>query len=282
MPAASAHPRDRRDACPGILRPWPAEDGALVRVRLVGGRITAGQLAGLSAVAREHGDGDLHLTSRANLQLRGLPAGPEGTDPAVVEAIEALGLLPSRAHDQVRNLLVSPGTASGRVDPWPLAQETERLLLADPRTARLPGKFLLAVDDGSGDLLDQDTDLLLVPLDEHSAQTRVGDDWGESVSLANGPRLLVHLATEFLRLRGDGPSAAWHVVELSSAQRDALMPTYDADERVPAAPAPPSYDERHRRVPDGRLTPDAVDGLVAGLPGDPLLVVTPWRGILLP
>ena len=54
--------RKRSDRCPGALRPWPAEDGLLVRLRLIGGRISATSLRSLMSVAEEFGDGRVHLT----------------------------------------------------------------------------------------------------------------------------------------------------------------------------------------------------------------------------
>ncbi|MEO8815503.1 MAG: nitrite reductase, partial [Mycobacterium sp.] len=63
--------RTRADLCPGVLRPWLADDGLLVRLRLVGGRLPVASLARLLAVSAEFADGRIHLTRRANLQVRG-------------------------------------------------------------------------------------------------------------------------------------------------------------------------------------------------------------------
>ena len=113
MPAPTAHPqRSRRDRCPGVFRPWPADDGGLVRLRLIGGRLSGESLAALGEVARTYGDGDVHLTKRANLQLRAMPATDGDLPDEVVEAIAATGLLPSRTHELVRNVMVSPETGS--------------------------------------------------------------------------------------------------------------------------------------------------------------------------
>src|SRR6476661_4760030 len=74
MPPETAT-RERADRCPGVTRPWPAEDGSLVRIRVVGGALPTSALASLVDLAGRFGDGDLHLTKRANLQLRAV-AGP--------------------------------------------------------------------------------------------------------------------------------------------------------------------------------------------------------------
>jgi precorrin-3B synthase len=270
-----------------VLRPWPAEDGALVRVRLVGGRVTAAALAGLSEAAQTYGDGRLHLTGRANLQLRALPWAPDGESlpDAVVAAVEATGLLPSRSHELARNVLVSPlsGLSGGRTDLRPVAAELDRLLIADPALADLPGRFLLVLDDGRGDLVDREADLGLVALDRRTAQLRVGPRWGPVVPLDRAPSALVALATQFLRLRGDGPTAPWHVAELPVE----LVGPEAQDPRVPLAADPPAYGPfdggEHVAVPDGVLHAELVTGLVERLvaPGREL-VVTPWHGVVVP
>ncbi|MDQ4051323.1 MAG: nitrite reductase, partial [Actinomycetota bacterium] len=209
--------RRRPDRCPGVLRPWPADDGALVRIRLVGGRLPSAALAELAAVADRFGDGNVHLTGRANLQLRALPTSGGALSADVVDAIEATGLLPSRSHELARNVMMSPqtGLAGGRADLRPVAAELDRLLCAEPRLARLPGRFLFTLDDGRGDLAGRDTDLGLVAVNGDSAQLRIGSaGWGPIVPLAAAAEAMVSTAGEFLDVRGDGDHAAWHVDEL--------------------------------------------------------------------
>src|SRR5690606_3090387 len=87
---ATAVSRDGGDACPGALRLHDADDGALARVRIPGGVLTVEQAAALGDAARRLGDGDLHLTSRGNVQLRGLRA---ACGAELAELLAAAGLL---------------------------------------------------------------------------------------------------------------------------------------------------------------------------------------------
>jgi precorrin-3B synthase len=269
--------RVRRDRCPGVTRPWLAEDGALVRLRLVGGRLAAEQLAALSALAAAHGDGAVHLTGRANLQVRALPHDGDRLLPEVHAAVLATGLVPSEAHDLVRNIMVSPltGRRGGRADVRPVADDLDRLIRADARLAGLPGRFLFVLDDGRGDLHDRAADLGLVALDDQRAQLRVGDGYGEVVPLAEAPGVLVAHAHHFLDVRGAGPDAAWHVRELAQPLARAMSP--DPGAVVTSPPLP--HDEEHVLAPDGVLD-QALAARLAAYGGE--LVVTPWRGVLVP
>jgi precorrin-3B synthase len=247
-----------------------------VRVRLAGGRLPADALAGLAQVAQTYGDGRVHLTGRANLQLRALPWDGDGLPAEVTDAVERTGLLPSRSHELARNLMCSPltGISGGRADLRPLVRELDERLCATPALAGLPGRFLFVLDDGRGDLVDRDADLGAVGLDTDTAQLRVGADWGAVVPLPDVPGALVELACRFLLQRGDGDTAAWHVVELASL----CEPPTARDPRLPHASGVPSYDGVvHVPVPDGVLTPELVEQLVQ--PGRDL-VVTPWHGVV--
>ncbi len=277
--------RGRADRCPGVTRPWPADDGALVRLRLVGGRLPRGALAALARLSAEYGDGDLHLTSRANVQVRGVPHADGVLPEGFVEGVREAGLLPSPAHDLVRNVMVSPltGRLGGRADLRPLAAALDGLLLADADCASLAGRFLFLLDDGRGDVLDRRSDLAAVALDEGTVQLRAGRRWGPTVALDSAAGALHDLARRFLLLRGDG--LAWHVDELT----EPLVEERPREARTRVTSGPPPYgllaqdDGRtaeHLDVPDGRLTPDLV-ALALTRAADEV-VVTPWRSVLLP
>ncbi len=126
------------------------------------------------------------------------------------------------------------GLAGGRADLRPVARDLDALLCADPVLAALPGRFLFVLDDGRGDLLDRGCDLGLVALDSSSAQLRVGERLGPVVSLTTAAATIAELAHAFAVRRGSGPSAPWHVAELS----DPLVDVVDPDPRLPS-PTPP-------------------------------------------
>jgi precorrin-3B synthase len=273
--------RTRRDRCPGALRPWPAQDGLLVRLRLIGGRVASPALRALAVAAEKFGDGRVHVTVRANLQVRAFPGRDGALDPAALAAIEDAGLLPSRTHELARNVLVSPqtGLAGGRADLRPVAAELDRRLCADASMAGLPGRFLFVLDDGRGDVLGRPCDLGLVALGDGAAQLRAGDGWGGVLPVSGAPAALAAAAAEFVRRRGDGPAAPWHVTELPAP----LTPSVAADSRVPppagSLPYGPVPGGRHVAVPGTGLDRAAVEDLTARAPE---VIVTPWRGVLVP
>lgn len=273
--------RERSDRCPGALRPWAADDGLLVRLRLIGGRVSATSLRSLMSVAEEYGDGRIHLTSRTNLQIRALPSRDGRLPDEVLAAVEATGLLPSRAHDLVRNVMVSPqtGLAGGRADLRSVAAALDAALLAEPILGELPGRFLFVLDDGRGDLLDRRCDLGLVAADAATCQLRIGDGHGPLVALDHAAGELAELGLRFLSRRGSGPTAAWHVRELPSQLAAASAP----DPRLPRSVGPLAYGEvpggHHLEVPEGLLDRALVDSLTST---SEFLIVTPWRGVLVP
>lgn len=259
----------------------------LVRLRLVGGDLPTASLRRLLAVSAEYGDGRVHLTKRANLQLRGLPGNHGRLTREALRGIESTGLLPVPSHERARNILVSPqsGHAGGRADLRRAAHRLDAAICAEPTLADLPGRFLFTLDDGRGDLLDRltrpgnrGTDLGLIALDDGTGQLRLGRHWGPVVRLVDAPGRLAALAAEFMARRGAGRQAAWHVRELATPLGTRAGP----DPRMPGPAGPLRYGPVpggiHLRVPDGILTPSRA----AELPDAGGVIVTPWRGIFVP
>jgi precorrin-3B synthase len=270
-----------RDACPGALQLHHAADGALARVRLPGGMISARQLEELARAVTRFGSPGMELTSRGNIQLRAI------TDTAAVaDMVAAVGLLPSQSHERVRNIVASP--LSGRVgrttDIRGLVTELDEAIQSEPALAELPGRFMFGLDDGRADISGLAADVGAHFLDEATAALLLaGSDTGVRLTPPDVVPALVAVATRFSATRGK----AWRVAELADATPLLGQFTPCA---APGATWPPVV-----RPPVGWLQQD--DGLVALGAAVPLgvlparvaeylaaigapLVITPWRSVL--
>ncbi|MBU6449532.1 MAG: precorrin-3B synthase [Rhodospirillales bacterium] len=128
--------------CPGAWAPMQAEDGLILRIRPHLGRLSAVQTQGLAALAQAEGQARISLTSRANLQLRGVK--PERHE-ALLQGLGGLGLLDNdEATETARNMVVTPFWREGD-GTLELAQALAEAL---PNFPRLPGKFGFAIDTG--------------------------------------------------------------------------------------------------------------------------------------
>ncbi|MDX6235592.1 MAG: precorrin-3B synthase, partial [Kribbellaceae bacterium] len=189
-----------------------AADGGLARVRLPGGVLSTDQLQVLAAASAELGDGNLELTSRANLQIRALRP---GAAQALSDRLYSAGLLPSISHERVRNILASPLSGldpHSLYDVLPAVAELDRHLCARPALAGLPGRFLFALDDGRGDLagLGADVGIQALP-DGRVALLLAGADTGVRVPREDLVPVMLAAAEAFLAERAAQGSGAWRL-----------------------------------------------------------------------
>jgi precorrin-3B synthase len=281
----AASERDAPDRCPGAVQVHAAADGGLARVRLPGGRLTAVQLGVLRTAAADLGDPALELTSRGNIQVRALR---DGAPAELAARLHAAGLLPSEAHERVRNIIASPLSGLdrlGALDVRPLVAQFDASLCASPSFAALPGRFLATIDDGRDDVsgLGGDVGLFVSRLLLAGVPT----------AASGGADLLLRATTAFLAERAAQGSRAWRLGELE-----------DGPARVAArlgtrltAPAPPQPRAAVRAPVPGRVA--QVDGRVAIVVIVPLglltgdrsaalaavaneIIVTPWRTVVVP
>ena len=258
--------------CPGALSPMRSGDGLLVRVRPRLGRITAAQGLGLCDAAQACGSGLIELTSRANVQLRGVR---DAALPDLQARLAALGLLDANPTLEARrNILISPERSAEGIA---LAQALEELLPALPD---LPGKFGFAVDCGPVRYLaDASAD---IRIERGPAGTLIlradGADLGREVTAGTVAQAVRDMAHWFAEAR-DGHTRMRQVLSDS-----ALPENWCTTPPVPST-APPS--------PGGFGT-----GCLLGLPFGQIearvlarlirthalthLIPTPWRLLLLP
>lgn len=204
-----------QDRCPGVLRLHPAADGHVARIRLPGGRLGPRGLRAVATLAAR-GSGVVELTSRASLQVRGL----HDQDAAwAAGALWEAGLLPSPGHDRVRNILASPfgGRHPGavlRVDD--VVTALDRALCGDGELARLPGRFLFLVEDGSRTLGHQRADVALVACDGGARLRLVlaGRPTTLGAAPSDAPGLALDAARAFIALLEAGEGDGWRIDDL--------------------------------------------------------------------
>lgn len=133
----------------GLFYVAPAENSFMCRLRIPNGILNAWQMRGLADAAAAFGGGYADVTTRANLQIREIPA------PAAVElllAVQDLGLTArGSGADNIRNITGSP---TAGIDPQelydtrPLCRAMHHYILNHREMYGLPRKFNIAFDGG--------------------------------------------------------------------------------------------------------------------------------------
>ena len=133
----------------GLFYVAPAQDSFMCRLRIPNGILNAWQMRGLAEAADSFGGGYADVTTRANLQIREIPAS-HAID--LLLAVQDLGLTArGSGADNIRNITGSP---TAGIDPQelydtrPLCRAMHHYILNHREMYGLPRKFNIAFDGG--------------------------------------------------------------------------------------------------------------------------------------
>jgi ferredoxin-nitrite reductase len=136
----------------GLFYVAPAQNSYMCRLRIPNGILRAWQFAGVADLAERLCGPYSHVTTRANLQVREIPA---ENAPALIEGLADLGLTAKGSGaDNIRNVT---GSATAGIDPLelldtrPHARAWHHHILNDRSLYGLPRKFNVAFD-GAGSI----------------------------------------------------------------------------------------------------------------------------------
>ncbi len=142
----------------GLFYVGPTQDAYMCRLRIPGGIITAAQFRGVADIADELGGGFADVTTRANLQIRHIPA---HAAPELVLRLVDLGLTSQGSGaDNVRNVTGSPTAgidAQELIDTRPHARAIHHHIIRRRELYGLPRKFNIAFDGGGRVLVLEET-----------------------------------------------------------------------------------------------------------------------------
>ena len=250
--------------CPGALRPMLSGDGLVVRIRPRGGRLSAGQVAGIADLSANHGNGLIDLSARANLQLRGVT---DASYDALMVGLQSLGLLDISAEAEARrNILVTPFWQTGDG-----AQEIAAGLaqaLAGPQAPDLPGKFGFAVDTGAVPVLGAASADIRIEQGLNGLICRAdGAASGEAVTVDPAVGAAIRLARWFVD-SGGAPDGRGRMAAQLGGQEKFSSENF-------SAPAPGRHDLGYLvGLEFGQISAATLAGLGA-------MRLTPWRMLLL-
>jgi ferredoxin-nitrite reductase len=147
----------------GLFFVGPAQDAFMCRLRIPGGILLAHQLEGVADIAQECAGPYADITTRANLQLREIPAA-KGVE--VVARLADLGIIPKgTGADNIRNITASPTAGidcDELVDTRPLVRALHHHILNTRDLFALPRKFNISVAGGGAvEVLEETNDIAL-------------------------------------------------------------------------------------------------------------------------
>ncbi|BAZ22843.1 precorrin-3B synthase [Kalymmatonema gypsitolerans NIES-4073] len=150
-------------SCPGLFYRTSARDGILSRIRIPGGILASQQCRVIADLADEFGTGYVHITNRANLQVREIR---KEMTADVLRVLQEIGIASSLPEvDHLRNIMGSP---TAGIDPYelidtrPFIRELDNYIATHAELAPLSPKFSVAFDGcGSVSIGDRLNDIAL-------------------------------------------------------------------------------------------------------------------------
>lgn len=295
-----------RGACPGVAAPLASGDGLLLRLRHPVGGLTPAQARAIADTARRFGTGALELTSRGNLQLRGVAG---RALPAAQERLIAAGVADDDpGREAVRNVLVAPASdldPGARADVTGLGRAVAGRIAGDPALRGLPAKTGVVVDGGGvagipGVYADVRVDAVAVP-DGVGYRVAVAGRGADAVPLGwaradDVPGVVAGVLGRLLDSGRETPPRMAAALAEHGAESFRGVPglqPLDADipgMTMPPGPCAPGVGPAgawvHAVLPFGALDADTLDGLAsiaedhAGAASTSLRL-TPWRSVML-
>ncbi len=245
-----------RGWCPGAHRPMMSGDGLVVRVRPFRAELTVAQARALCALSRRFGNGVIDLTSRANLQLRGVA---EDDHPDLLRALDDLGLIDADPAIEAHRNILMPALrdAGGLTD-----RLYDALLATLPRLPDLPEKMGVALDTGPAPCLGDGSADFRLELDAEGGLLLRADGAALARPVTEGSAMaaLLELAGWFVDT--GGPAAGRMARHLATCPLPADW-TRSAPRAPGAPPAPgPTPAGAMLGAPFGKMAADALDALL--------------------
>jgi precorrin-3B synthase len=205
--------------CPSTHRIHAAPDGGLARVKVPGGRLSLEHLRAVADAAHRYGNGLIDLTSRANLQIRGLGSDADAAGVRSVLARVGLSHFSADVEDR-RNVVASPTAGLGGdelLDVTPLVAAVVAALDDFPPGPAPAHKFGVLLDGGGT------PSLRGIPCDVAIGAVRDSDGGGVELEVAFGQALAaVNPADRLVVAPADVPRLVVAAARLAASTPDAI------------------------------------------------------------
>ncbi|WP_457944686.1 cobalamin biosynthesis protein CobG [Vreelandella alkaliphila] len=260
--------------CPGAWRPMATGDGLLVRVRPPLGQLSRQQVVALCEAAETFGSGLIELTSRANIQLRGVSEA--SWPPLMAFLVEHQLVNDDPQAERQPQLMLAPA--------WQVGDDTHtiaRLLQTrGSELAPMPGKIGIAIDTGKAPVLcDSAADFRIERSVEGGLIVRA--DGYECGTAVNEPEAAVEQLIRLTHWFVD--SGGWDSGRMR--RHTALLPDWATTDTAPASPGEKLALGKHSNgmvvgLPFGRVAANTLREAVSQT-NVHTVQVTPWRRLLL-
>ncbi|NNE86797.1 MAG: cobalamin biosynthesis protein CobG [Silicimonas sp.] len=247
-------------------------DGLLVRVKLQKARLDADEVQTLCELAETFGNGMIDITSRANLQIRGVS---DGTYPNLLDRLIAKGLVDADPEKEAgRRVTVQPFWRAGDLTDR-LATALEHMVLPD-----LPDKMGIVIDTGPERLLSTVSGDFRLETDAagNLILRAAGALAGRPISENDAPEALADLIAWFLATSGAHAGRMVRHLRQTALPPEwqTRLPRHEADRPDPG----PAYGAHLYGVPFGQTDAAALRALMTTSKASHLRV-TPWRMLFL-